>query len=144
MKLNRRVVLLLALMVLRAPAAFAAEPSWVPMDSDDSSSFYYDKNATTKPREGVVRVIARAVYTEKGKAEAVKTLGGAEGLAALYESRYVYDIDCRERQARLLAATHMDKNSGILKFSDLSSFTEWEYLPAMTRMATVAEAACGK
>ncbi|HBA87550.1 MAG TPA: hypothetical protein DCZ75_06030 [Geobacter sp.] len=142
MKTINAVALFLALSVAGALPAFGADPSWVQVDTDENSAFYYDKNATTKPRQDVVRVIARAVYTESGKADALKTLGGGKGLETLYESRYVYDIDCVQRQGRLLAATHMDKNGGILKSSDLGPYTDWEYLPLVTRMGLVADTAC--
>jgi len=137
-------VLYIAIGLPLAPSAFCADPDWFLLDESQDSSFFYDRSGTTKPKEGVVRVRTRVVYTEQGKAEAVKALGAVPEAAKLYESRYIYDIDCAEREARLLAASHFDKSGGILKTVDLSAFTDWEYLPPMTRMAVVANETCGR
>jgi len=148
MKMTRHLVavafVFLAMTFALAPSAFCAEPDWFLLDENTESSFFYDRSGTSKPREGVVRVRTRVVYTEQGKAEAVKALGEMPESAKLYESRYIYDIDCLEREARLLAVTHFDKSGGILKSTDLEPFTEWEYLPPMSRMAVVANEACGQ
>lgn len=137
-----RFVVLLVLLIATALPVLGADPSWTHVDTNENSSFYYDKNSVTKAREDVVRVIARAVYTEAGKGEALKTLGNGKGLENLYESRYVYEIDCVEREGHLLAVSHMDRNGGILRSSDLGVITDWEYLPVMTRLGFVADAVC--
>lgn len=127
---------------LTAPAAYALDPDWALMDENPDSGFFFDRNGTTKVREGVVQVRTRVVYTEKGKKEALKMLGGMPEPQKLYESRYMYQIDCTEKQARLMSATHFDKSGAILKSSDLSSFSQWEYLPPGSRMIMIANQAC--
>lgn len=134
--------ILLALSATLAPSAFCAGPEWVLVDESTDSSFFYDKNGTSKPKEGLVRVKTRVVYTEKGKAEALKMLGTVKNLEKLYESRYLHDLNCDERESRLLEASHLDKAGASLKSTDLSPLTEWEVIVPETRMSLVFIQVC--
>ena len=134
--------MLLSINATIAPPAFGAGPDWVMLDENDESSFFYDKAGTSKPEEGIVRVNTRVVYTEEGKAEAVKMLPSIDNSGKLYESRYLHDLNCGERESRLLNASHLDKDGGVLKSTDLSSFTEWEAIPPEVRMMLVLQDAC--
>lgn len=107
------------------------------------STFFYDKNGTTKPKEGFVRVVTRVVYSEEGKAEALKVLSKYKGMDKLFESRYVHDLDCGEKESRLLSATHLAENGASLRSTDLSAVTEPEAIPPETRMWYVLQEACG-
>ena len=135
--------LFLTMSVPFTPSAFGAE-NWILIDQNNDSGFFYDRDSKSVPTVGVVRVTTRVIYTDQGKVEALKTLGTVQESEELYETRYIYDIDCEEREARLLASTHLDKSGGILKSTDLGIFTEWEYLLPQTRMALVAQEACGQ
>lgn len=132
----------LAIGALLALPALCADPNWMLLDDGDESSFFYDRNGTGKVRDGMVQVRTRVVYTEEGKKEALKVLTGLPEPAKLYESRYMYEIDCVEKEGRLLAATHFDAKGGILRSTDLTAVTVPEYLPPGSRMALVAEEAC--
>lgn len=133
---------LLILSAFLVPAAFCADKDWLLLDENQGSSFYVNKVDLEKPKPGVVRVTTRVVYTPEGKTEALKTLESPKPLEKMYESRYRYDIDCSERESRLLEVTHLDKNGGTLKYTNLSAFTEWEGIPPEARMALVAEVSC--
>ncbi|HJV65012.1 MAG TPA: surface-adhesin E family protein [Geomonas sp.] len=133
---------LLVLFSLLPPAASGAEKDWLLLDENQGSSFYISKADLEKPKPGVVRVSTRVVYTPEGKQEALKTLVSSKSLENLYETRYRYDIDCSERESRLLEVTHLDKNGGTLKYTNLSAFTEWEDIPPEARMSLVAEYSC--
>ena len=133
---------LLAMNATFAPLAFCAEPAWVQLDESSDSSFFYDQSGTSTSKEGIVRVTTRVVYTELGKADALKVLAGAKNMARLYESRYSHDLNCAERESRLLAAIHLDREGATLRSTDLASATEWEEIPPQARMALVAEEVC--
>ncbi|WP_085815324.1 surface-adhesin E family protein [Geoanaerobacter pelophilus] len=134
---------LLALIACAFPA-LAADPDWVLVDENQDSSFFYDRNGTTPARDNTIQVRTRVVYTEQGKKEALKVLHGLAQPSRLYESRYMYQIDCAETEGRLLSVTHFDKKGAILKSSDFGDTTAPEYLPPGSRMALVAEANCSR
>lgn len=134
---------LLALLACAFPA-LAADPDWVLVDENQDSAFFYDRNGTTPARDNMIQVRTRVVYTEQGKKEALKVLRGLPEPSRLYESRYMYRIDCAEAEGRLLSVTHFDKKGAILRSSDLGETTAPEYLPPGSRMAVVAEATCGR
>lgn len=136
------VFTLLAMHATVAPPAFCAAPGWVLLDENRDSSFYYDQSGTTAPKEGIVRVKTRVVYTTQGKADALKILATAKDLAKLRQSRYIHDLNCAERESRLLEATHLDKEGAVLKSTDLAPFTEWETVPPEARLALVADKVC--
>lgn len=125
-----------------AASAVAAGPEWVQLDENADSSFYYDKAGKSRPKEGIVRVETRVVYSEQGKADALKTLSTSKDLAKLHESRYLYELNCGERESRLLNAAHLAKGGKVLRSTDLSSFTEWETIPPEVRMILVLQEAC--
>jgi hypothetical protein len=135
-------VALLATVAIQVPTAFCAGPGWVFVDENEDSTFSYDKNATSKPKEGVVRVMTRVVYTEEGKKDALKLLKAPGEMSKLYESRYLHDLDCAERESHLLQVTHLDKQGATLKFTDLAKVTEWEGIPPDVRLALVFERVC--
>ena len=134
--------MLLAISATFAPRAFCAEPGWVLLEESNDSSFFYDENSMSNPKEGIVRVTTRVVYTEPGKADALKILAAAKNLEKLYESRYLHDLNCAETESRLLEATHLDREGTTLRLTDLAQATEWESIPPEARMALVAEKIC--
>lgn len=133
---------LLALMVSVASPAMATDPDWVLVDENQDSAFFYDRNGTTPARDGMIQVRTRVVYTDQGKKEALKVLRGLPEPSRLYESRYMYRIDCVEKEGRLVGVTHFDKNGAILRSSDLDETATPEYLPPGSRMAVVADDNC--
>lgn len=137
------VLMLLTMGATLAPSAFCAGPSWLELDDNMESTFFYDKKGTTKPKEGIVRVVTRVVYSEEGKAEALKVLSKYQGMDKLFESRYVHDLDCGERESRLLSAAHLAEDGATLRSTDLSKVTEPEAIPPETRMWYVLQEACG-
>ena len=137
------VVALLSMNPAMTPSAFGAEPEWVLVDENGDSSFFYDKSATSKKLEGRLQVTTRVVYTEEGKADALKILA-AKNMRKLYETRYLHDLNCADRESRLLKATHLDKKGGILRSTDLASSTEWEAIPPDVRIGSVAEEVCAE
>lgn len=125
-------------------AARGADPAWALLDENAESYFYYDKSGAAKPRAGTVRVTARVVYTDAGKAETLNLLKPAKGYENLYESRFLYDLDCKGRKSRLLHVSHLDRAGTRLKEFDLSKSTEWEDIPPAARLELVAESECGE
>lgn len=135
---------LAAFNVTLAPSAFCAGPEWVQLDQNEDSTFYYDKSDPSKPKEGIIKVKTRVIYTKEGKADALKILGTAKELNNLYESRYQHDVDCAEHESRLLDVTHLNKEGATLRSADLSASTEWEWIQPETRMALVLDQVCPK
>lgn len=127
---------------LLSGAAYCAPADWLLLDENRESSFFFDRNSVSPVREGVVRVRTRVVYSDQGRKEALKVLKGLPGDAPLYETLYSYEINCPEREGHLLASSHFDKEGAALKSSDLSAFTQWEYLPPDTRMGMLLPQAC--
>ncbi|QWV92698.1 hypothetical protein KP004_16145 [Geomonas oryzisoli] len=127
---------------LFSTAAWSAVPDWFLLDQNSESSFFYDKSGGNKVREGVIQVRTRIVYSEEGRKEALKMLKGLPQSAVLHETLYSYEINCEEREGHLLAASHLDSTGNILKTSDLAAVTQWQYLPADTRMGLVLQQAC--
>ena len=135
---------LLAMSAIFAPLAFCAGPGWVLLEESNDSSFFYDENSTSNPKEGIVRVTTRVVYTELGKADALKILAAAKNMEKLHESRYTHDLNCAEEESRLLEAAHLDREGTTLRLTDLAQATEWEGIPPEARMALVAEKVCSR
>ena len=123
-------------------AAYAATPDWFLIDENPESKFFYDRNGITQVREGVIRVRARVVYSEAGRKKALEVLKELPPSAPLYESLYSYEINCPEQEGHLLAAGHYDDKGSLLRSSDLSAGTRWEYLEPGARLAVVAGEAC--
>ena len=123
-------------------SAWCAGPDWVLLDESRDSRFYYDQGGTSSPGKGMVQVSTRVVYTEEGKAEALKILATAKNFGKLFESRYLHDLDCRNQKSRLLKVTHLDKDGVTIKSTELASLTEWEEIPPDARMGQVAEKVC--
>ena len=140
--LFRGALLTSALCALWATSAWCAGPDWVVLDENQDSRFYYDQSGA-KPGEGTVQVRTRVVYTEEGKADALKILeGGDKNFSALFESRYIHELNCKKEQSRLLEARHLDDQGVTLKSTDLASSTEWEEIPPYSRMGLVLEKVC--
>jgi hypothetical protein len=135
---------LLVLSTVTALPVIAAEGDWVLLDENQGSNFFLDKAATTVPKAGVLRVRTRVIYTDQGRVEALRTLASPKNLETLFESRYLYDLDCSEQESKLLEVSHLDKNGKVLKTTDLSKFTDWEAIPPEARMALVAIISCPK
>jgi hypothetical protein len=133
---------LLAAGATLAPRAVAAGPQWIQIDENGDSVFSYDKNATSSPKEGIVRVRTRVIYTAEGKADALRVLKTVGNMSKLYESRYLHDLDCSERESHLLEATHLDKQGAVLRTTDLAAVTEWEGIPPDARMDLVFVKVC--
>ena len=123
-------------------STLAATPDWFLLDENGDSSFFFDRGAVTALREGVIQVRTRVVYSDRGRKDALKVLKELPDSAPLHETLYSYEINCAEREGHLLAATHLDKGGGTLRSTDLSAFTQWEYLPPDTRMGLVLGQAC--
>lgn len=123
-------------------AAYCAPADWFLLDENPGSGFFYDRNGIMPVREGVIQVRARVLYSEEGKKEALKVLKGLPQQAPLYETIYNYEINCPEREGHLLASSHLDKGGTILKTTELSAVTQWEYLPPDTRLGLVVQQAC--
>ena len=124
--------------------ALGAGPEWVLVDENPVSSFYYDRSGITKPREGILRVTTRVIYTEEGKEETLETLKPAKGYENLYESRFLFDLDCKEWKNKLLRVTHLDKAGTQLKMFDLAEKTDWEDIPPDARIEAVADTECAR
>ena len=131
-----------AMLASLATTAWCAGPDWVLLDENQDSRFYYDQSGAKAPREGIVQVRTRVVYTDAGKEAAQKILGGLEKIDSLFESRYLHDLDCRKEQSRLLEASHLDEEGVTLKSTDLASATEWEEIPPDARMELVLGKVC--
>jgi len=123
-------------------SAWCAGPDWVLLDQNPGSRFYYDQSDAKKPATGVVQVRTRVIYTDEGKADALKILEDAQKFARLSESRYVYDLDCKKEQSRLLEVRHLDEEGVTLKTTDLKSATEWEEVSPDGRLGLVQEKVC--
>jgi hypothetical protein len=131
-----------ALVTTLATPVWCAGPEWVLLDENPDSRFYYDKSAALKPHEGIVRIKTRVVYTEEGKADALKILNASNKLSGLFESRYQHDLDCKKQESRLLEVSHLDEGGVTLKSTDLATSTEWEEIPPDARMGLVLEKVC--
>lgn len=134
----------LILLVAAGPGgAWGAEPEWVLVDENPESYFYYDKSGVSRPREGIVRVTTRVVYTPEGKADTLELLKPAKGYEQLFETRFLFDLDCKERKSHLLRVTHLDGAGAQLKAFELAEATDWEAIPTAARIELVAESECG-
>jgi hypothetical protein len=122
--------------------AWCAGPDWVLLDQNPGSRFYYDQSDAKKPGTGIVQVRTRVIYTDEGKADALKILEDAQKFALLSESRCVYDLDCKKEQSRLLEVRHIDEEGVTLKTTDLKSATEWEEISPDGRLGLVQEKVC--
>lgn len=127
--------------ILAAGLAWAAAPDWVLLDENQDSRFYYDQSGP-RPHEGMAQVRTRVVYSDEGKADALKILGNQKKYQGLFESHYQHQVDCTEGRTRLLEATHLDEQGAVLNRSDLSGVTNWELVPAGERMSLVLEKVC--
>jgi hypothetical protein len=136
---------LVMLSTANSGAAYGAEPDWVLVDDNTNhSAFYYDKAGINKLGKGIFRVTARVVYAPQGKAEALDLLKHAKGFETLAESRYVYNMDCKQSKSQLLNVTHLDSSNAQIKFSDLSGVTEWEDIPPAARLELITDEVCAK
>jgi len=139
----RRIALLSAVLsAALITTAWCAEPDWVFLDENADSSFYYDQSGSKKPHDVTVRVRTRVVYTEQGKAEALKILDAAKKFHGLSESRYLHELNCKKEQSRLLESSHLDKDGATLALTDLSKVTSWEDIPPEVRLSLVFEEVC--
>lgn len=140
--LFRGALLTSALCALWATSAWCAGPDWVVLDENTDSRFYYDQSGAKAPDGGTVQVRTRVVYTDEGKADALKILEGSKKFTSLFESHYLHELNCGKEQSRLLEARHLDDKGVTLKLTDLASSTEWEEIPPYSRMGLVLEKVC--
>lgn len=140
--LSRIALLSAVLSVVLITTAWCAEPDWVFLDENADSSFYYDQSGSKKPHDGAIRIRTRVVYTEQGKAEALKILDGTKKFHDLIESRYLHELNCKKQQSRLLESSHLDKDGATLALTDLSKVTSWEDIPPDVRLNLVFEEVC--
>jgi len=125
-----------------ATPAWCAGPDWVLLDENPDSRFYFDQSGANKPGTGIVQVKTRVTYTDEGKADALKILEDPKKFAGLFESRYLYDLDCKKEQSRLLEVRHLDEEGVTLKTTDLAAATEWQEVSPDGRMDLVLEKVC--
>lgn len=136
---------LVMLVTARPAVAHGAEFAWVLLDDNpENSAFYFDKAGISKLGKGIFRVTARVVYTPQGKAETLDLLKHAKGFEALAESRYVYNMDCKQGKSRLLNVTHLDSRNARIKTFDLSGVTDWEDIPPAARLELITDEVCTK
>jgi hypothetical protein len=125
-----------------AGAAWCAGPEWKRLDQNEDSLFYYDRSGPKRQGDATFKVRTRVVYTDTGKADAVKIMEGDKAFAKLFESRYVYEMDCKKERTRLLEASHLDESGVTIRTTDLSPSTEWEDTSPAARMYLVQEVVC--
>jgi hypothetical protein len=125
-----------------APPARGADPDWKLLDETTDSRFYYDQSGAEPAGKGVFKIRTRVVYSDEGKAEALKMLQGNKDFEKLAETRYKHDLDCNKEQSKLLEARHLDQEGATIKSTDLSSSTEWEEIPPGSRMEMVQDKVC--
>ena len=129
------------LLLLTATAAWSAESSWILLDSDASSDFYYDKGSISRSPEGIIDIWARVSYTEDGRQEVLDMLKN-EAYRKLAYSLYNYEINCAAGQSRLNQVIHYDaKGDKIAEFA-LAGKTSWEPIPIASRLDQVVEQEC--
>jgi hypothetical protein len=136
------VLLASALVAALPTSGWCAGPDWVLLDENQGSRFYFDQSGAKNQGTGVVQVRTRVIYTDEGKADALKILEDAKKFARLSESRYLYELDCKKEQSRLLEVRHLDEEGVTLKTTDLATATEWEEISPDGRMGLVQEKAC--
>jgi len=119
-------------------------PVWELLDDNADSAFYYDKVGIDKLGKGIFRVMARVVYTPQGKAETLDLLKHPKEFDALAETRYVYNMDCKQGRSRLLNVTHLDGKNARIKVFDLSGVTDWEDIPPAARLELITDEVCSK
>ncbi|WP_460594644.1 surface-adhesin E family protein [Geomonas sp. Red276] len=124
------------------PAAWGEAPKWVLIDENQGSSYFFNAGEAKPPKAGLVQVTTRVVYTDEGKREALKMLATDGKLANLYETRYHHEIDCDDMESRLLDVTHLDRQGGTLRYTNVSQLTDWEPVAPQARMSLVAALAC--
>lgn len=124
--------------------AWSAGSAWILLDGNTTSAFFYDKKGVMKPKEGIVRITARTLYTEEGKADVLQTLKPATLYANLSESHYVYDLDCAGHKSKLLSVTHLDDSGDKIKTYDLAAVTDWEEIPVAARLELITDLVCPK
>jgi hypothetical protein len=124
--------------------AQGAEPQWIQVDENASSTFYYDKANIDKLGKGIFRVTARVVYTPEGREETLDVLKHAKEYETLVESRFVYDLDCRQSKSLLKRVSHHDKESKTLKSFDLTGVTAWEEIRPAERLELITDEECAK
>lgn len=136
---------LVMLWSVRPGAVFGAEAAWVLLDdSSEHSAFYYDKADINKLGKGIFRVTARVVYKPQGREETLDLLKHPKEFEALAESRYVYNMDCKQGRSQLLNVTHLDNKNARIKTFDLSGVTEWEDIPPAARLELITDEVCAR
>ena len=64
-----------------AGAAWCAGPEWKRLDQNEDSLFYYDSSGPKRQGDATFKVRTRVVYTDTGKADAVKIMAARSGVS---------------------------------------------------------------
>jgi hypothetical protein len=123
--------------------ARAQEAGWLLLHSEpEHSEFLYDKGSLDKSAEGILTVMTKVVYGKEGKAEVLEGRANAKAYQDLAYTLYQYGINCAMRQSRLQQIAHVDgKGKRIAEFN-LAGKTEWEEIPAGSRLDMLLEQEC--
>jgi len=130
-----------AILLMTATAAWSAESSWLLLDSDPSSDFYYDKGSISRSPEGIINIWARVSYTDDGRQEVLDMLKN-EAYRTLAYSLYNYEINCDTGQSRLNQVIHYDAKGGKIAEYTLAGKTLWEPIPVASRLDQVVDQEC--
>ncbi|RII25400.1 MAG: hypothetical protein CXR31_14505 [Geobacter sp.] len=137
------VALAAGLMPVIAGRAWGGGPEWVEVDTiPDHSTFAYDKSAVVRPAPGMVGVMIRMIYMPAGKEEALELMGNAKRYEGLAVSFFSYDIDCKGEKSRLTRVVHRDGKGDVIAEFDLTGKTDWEEIPAASRLDMIREVEC--
>lgn len=142
-KFMAALVALVGLMPVLAGSAWCGGPEWVEVDAvPDHSTFTYDKSAVVRPAPGMVGVVARMVYMPAGKDETLELMGNATKYEELAVSFFSYEIDCKGEKSRLTRVVHRDVKGEVITEFDLTGKTDWEEIPAASRLDMIRELEC--
>jgi hypothetical protein len=129
--------------VLLVSGAWAEGPQWVLVDAaPNESDFSLDKAGVKKSPEGIVTVTVKVAYGPEGKQEALELLKNDKRYADLSTTLYSYDIKCAVSSQRLQRIVHQDSGGAVIREFNLAGKTDWEEVPAGSRMDLVREMVC--
>ena len=134
-------VFVVCLLVGYNPAG--AETGWQLLHSEpEHSEHFYDKGSLVKSAEGIVTVMTKVVYGKEGKAEVLEGRANAKAYQDLAYTLYQYGINCATRQSRLQQIAHVDAKGKRIAEFNLAGKTEWEAIPAGSRLDMLADEEC--
>ena len=94
---------------------------WKVYATSHKGTFYYDGEDITRPSKGVVRVLTKTVYTEKGVSDFVAEMG--DKFKTLTETIVLREVQCADKKVRLLSSTAY--SSGEVLYSSTDPEPEW-------------------